>query len=117
MLQSLNQKQIISFIRATNHQSYELLEYTTTRLFIVLPRLKRKIDKILRPFKKQLRLYFLCECGPHIQHGDHQVPHRMRLAKHEGYDLDQVDEFFVKMLKVGPTVTGITVRHWQPSKS
>ncbi|KAK3829256.1 MAG: hypothetical protein J3Q66DRAFT_383814 [Benniella sp.] len=114
-----NQQLTLNRIQASIRQTYELLEYSIPRLFIVLPKPRRKRDMIFRPFKKKFKLFFLCESGAHTQHGRHSIPHQIHLAKHEGYDLDHVDEFFekygpyalaiMKMLKIGIGVTGIAV--------
>ncbi|KAG0242408.1 hypothetical protein BGX31_000330 [Mortierella sp. GBA43] len=114
-----NQQQLLNHIQSVARQTYELIEYSIPRLFIVLPKPSRKRDKLLRPFTKQFKLFFLCECGSSVQHGNHQYPQRIHLAKHEGYDLDQVDDFFVKygpyvltilkMLKIGLAVTGVAL--------
>ncbi|KAI8355774.1 hypothetical protein B0O80DRAFT_447901 [Mortierella sp. GBAus27b] len=113
-------------VQAVFRQTFELLEYSTPRLFIVLPKPIRKRDKILKPFKTQFKLFFLCECGYHgdnKSHGVHHQEHRrlnmIHLAKHEGYDVENVGRFIekygpyimtiMKILKIGLTVSGIAV--------
>ncbi|KAG0205946.1 hypothetical protein BGX28_002538 [Mortierella sp. GBA30] len=77
-------------------QTYELHEYPIPRLFIVLPKATRRRDRLGKPFSKQFRLFFLCECGSHTMSKPNQEPHTIHLAKHEGYDLDKPTEFFEK---------------------
>jgi len=120
MLQRLieNQQQILNNQVAHFHQTQELLGYSTPRLFIILPKPRRKRDTILRPFREQFKLYFLCECDHHMDDGCH-TPHRIHLVKHEGYDLVKVDESFKKygsniltimeILRVGIATAGVVV--------
>ncbi|KAG0210249.1 hypothetical protein BGX31_001952, partial [Mortierella sp. GBA43] len=107
-------------LRASIRQHFEMSEYTIPRLFVVLPKPKRKRDKLLGPLKKQqFKLFFLCECGSYTQNGNHRFSGRIHLASHEGYDLDRVNDFFVKygsyvlnilkMIKITLAVTGIAV--------
>ncbi|KAK3829188.1 MAG: hypothetical protein J3Q66DRAFT_324578 [Benniella sp.] len=106
-------------VKAVGRQTYELFEYPIPRLFVVLPKPRRRRDAVLRPFRKQFRLFFLCECSSHTEDGWSTHPHGIHLAKHEGYDLDNVDEFFekygshvlkvMKMLKIGLSVAGVAV--------
>jgi len=100
-------------------QVLQLHQNPIPRLFVVLPKPKRKRDVILKPFRKQFRLFFLCDCGSHTESGRDMYHHKIHLAMHEGYDLDNVDEFFkkygsyvltiMKMLKIGLTVAGVVV--------
>ncbi|KAG0007163.1 hypothetical protein BGZ65_001708 [Modicella reniformis] len=111
------QKRVESLIR----QTYELHEYPIPRLFIVLPKIAiRRRDKLTaKPYMKQFRLFFLCECGEHTKTEGSKIPHEIHLAKHEGYDLDRATEFFEKygsyvvtimeMIKFGCSVAGIVV--------
>ncbi|CAO3572357.1 unnamed protein product [Mortierella alpina] len=106
-------------IRSIITQTYELHEYPIPRLFIILPKTRRRRDKLGRPFSVQFRLFFLCECGPHTMSDDGKIPHEIHLAKHEGYDLETPSEFFEKygpyvlmmmqMIKYGFTAAGIIV--------
>ncbi|KAF9977222.1 hypothetical protein BGZ75_010364 [Mortierella antarctica] len=106
-------------VKAVLTQTYELHEYPIPRLFIVLPKTPRRRDNIVRPFSKQFRLYFLCECGKHTMVEGRNIPHEIHMAKHEGYDLDRPTEFFEKygsyvvtvmqMIRYGLTVAGIIV--------
>ncbi|KAG0006680.1 hypothetical protein BGZ65_005235 [Modicella reniformis] len=84
-------------LKALLVQTYELHEFTVPRLFIVLPKVTRIRDNAFKPFYKQFRVFFLCECDENEIH----------LAKHEGYDLDKPKEFFerysshiVKMMRL-----------------
>ncbi|KAF8939684.1 hypothetical protein BGZ58_008979 [Dissophora ornata] len=98
-------------------QTYELHEYPIPRLFIILPREKRKRDVL--GFKKLFRLIFLCECGVHTKPDGSKMLHEVHLAKHKGYDLEKPDEFLEKygryvltmlqMVKYGFIAAGIAV--------
>ncbi|KAF8939683.1 hypothetical protein BGZ58_008978 [Dissophora ornata] len=100
-------------------QTYELHEYPIPRLFIILPREKRKRDKLGKPFAKLFRLFFLCECGIHTKMEGSKMSHEIHLAKHDGYDIQRPDEFFEKygpyvltmlqMVKYGFIAAGIAV--------
>ncbi|KAF9342488.1 hypothetical protein BGX34_008085, partial [Mortierella sp. NVP85] len=119
--QTLNRQVIIeNRVQALMTQNYELHEYPIPRLFIVLPKPKKHRDKFIHPFKRQFRLYFLCECGEHTKGANRgSLPNKIHLAKHEGYDLDQPNEFFerygsyvlamLKFLKYGTMAAGIAV--------
>ncbi|KAF9358917.1 hypothetical protein BGX34_008652, partial [Mortierella sp. NVP85] len=106
-------------VRAVARQTLEVPENSIPRLFVVLPKPRRRSDAILKPFRKQFRLFFLCDCGSHTESGRETYRHKIHLAMHEGYDLDKVDEFFdkygtyvltiMKMLKIGFTVAGVAV--------
>ncbi|KAG0205525.1 hypothetical protein BGX31_002930, partial [Mortierella sp. GBA43] len=119
--QMINQQVIIeNKLQAIMQQNYELHEYPIPRLFIVLPKPKRRRDRMTHPLSKQFRLYFLCECGDHtIGAGRGNLPNKIHLAKHGGYDLDQPNEFFqrygsyvltmMKFVKYGVMAAGIAV--------
>ncbi|KAI1316200.1 hypothetical protein EDD11_010310, partial [Mortierella claussenii] len=104
-----------SRIQAALTQTYELHE--RPRFFIVLP--KAAIQRWGKPFTKQFRLFFLCECGDPTQTPGSKVLHTIHLVKHKGYDLDRPSEFFKKygayvltlleMLKYGVTTARIAV--------
>ncbi|KAF9573178.1 hypothetical protein EC968_008920 [Mortierella alpina] len=110
---------IHSRIQAVFTQTFELHEYPIPRLFIVLPKPKRRRDQIGAPFSKQFRLYFLCECGEHTRINGSKISHEVHLAKHDGYDLNNPTEFFEKygnyilammqMIKFGFTAAGVVV--------
>lgn len=78
-------------------QNYELHQYPVPRLFIILPKVTRFRDRLQRPFYRQFKLHFLCECGE----GD------IHLAKHEGYDIHKPHEF---LEKYGPYLR--TIMQW-----
>ncbi|KAG0371362.1 hypothetical protein BGZ54_005486 [Gamsiella multidivaricata] len=118
--QALDRQAILqNQVQALCIQTHELHQYSIPRLFIVLPKLKRFRDKLFKPFAKQFRLFFLCECGEHTMTEDTMIPHEIHLAKHEGYDIDQPSDFFkrygshvltiMKLLKYGCTIAGIVV--------
>ncbi|KAF9364644.1 hypothetical protein BGX34_000880 [Mortierella sp. NVP85] len=106
-------------VQAIINQTYELHEYPIPRLFIVLPRVSTRREKIRKPFAHQFRLYFLCECGTHTMTESSKTQHEIHLAKHEGYDLDKPTEFFQKygnyvlalmyMIKYGVMTAGFIV--------
>ncbi|GJJ71526.1 hypothetical protein EMPS_03876 [Entomortierella parvispora] len=106
-------------IKALLTQTYELHEYPIPRLFIVLPKVVRRRDKIMSPFTDQFRLYFLCECGKHTTKDGVKAIDQVHMAKHEGYDIDRPTAFFQKygpyvlammqMLKIGISVAGVIV--------
>ncbi|KAF9584154.1 hypothetical protein BGW38_007398, partial [Lunasporangiospora selenospora] len=77
-------------------QTYELHEYPIPRLFIVLPKLTRRRDMVFNLFTTPFRLYFLCECGEHTMSESTNIPHKIHMAKHEGYDVGKPKEFFEK---------------------
>ncbi|KAG0207347.1 hypothetical protein BGX31_002586, partial [Mortierella sp. GBA43] len=117
--QTLNRQVILeNRMQALMTQNYELHEYPIPRLFIVLPKPKRCRDKMTHPLSKQFRLHFLCECGDHTTGaGRGNLPNKIHLAKHEGYDLDQPNEFFqrygsyvltmMKFVKYGVMAAGV----------
>ncbi|KAF9347444.1 hypothetical protein BGX34_003137 [Mortierella sp. NVP85] len=119
--QTLNRQVILeNRMQALMTQNYELHEYPIPRLFIVLPKPKKRKDKITHPLAKRYRLYFLCECGEHTTRGGRgNLPNRIHLAKHKGYGLDQPNEFFkqygsyvlaiMKFLKYGAVAAGAVV--------
>ncbi|KAG0222621.1 hypothetical protein BGX31_008980, partial [Mortierella sp. GBA43] len=122
MLQQVLNRQVMieDRLQAVMQQNYELHEYPIPRLFIVLPKPKRRRDKVTHLLSKQFRLYFLCECGDHtIGAGRGNLPNKIHLAKHEGYDLDQPNEFFqrygsyvltmMKFVKYGVMAAGVAV--------
>ncbi|KAG0002891.1 hypothetical protein BGZ65_002230 [Modicella reniformis] len=106
-------------VEAVITQTYELLEYPIPRLFIVLPKAMGLRDKFKNLLSDQFRLYFLCECGTHTMSEESKTPHQIHMAKHEGYDLEQPNEFFerygpyiltlMQMIKYGISVAGVIV--------
>ncbi|KAF8940798.1 hypothetical protein BGZ58_004712 [Dissophora ornata] len=106
---------IKSGIEAVLTQNFELHEYTTPRLFIVLPKATGSRDVVGRLCSDSFRLYFLCECGEHTQ-TEGGPKHSIHFAKHEGYELQKPNDFFEKhgartlrmlqMIKYGVCVAG-----------
>ncbi|KAK3820191.1 MAG: hypothetical protein J3Q66DRAFT_439230 [Benniella sp.] len=119
--QTLNRQVLLeNRVQALMTQNYELHEYPIPRLFIVLPKPKKRKDKLTHPLTKQFRLYFLCECGEHTKGASRgNLPDKIHLAKHEGYDLDQPNEFFkqygsyvlamMKFLKYGTLAASVAI--------
>ncbi|KAF8940883.1 hypothetical protein BGZ58_004112 [Dissophora ornata] len=83
-------------IREVIAHTYELHEKPIPRLFIVLPKASRRRDKSSKPLSRQFRLFFLCECGSHTMSQECETPHKIHVAKHEGYDVNKTSEFFEK---------------------
>jgi len=102
-------------IRALVTRTYELYEHPNPRLFIILPKTTGHADHLKDTSSRQFRLYFLCECGTHHVH----------LAKHEGYDLENISGFFeryksyvltlMQMTKYGISAAGLTIPPVNPS--
>ncbi|GJJ74287.1 hypothetical protein EMPS_06645 [Entomortierella parvispora] len=98
--------QIQSGIQTVLTQTFELHEYSSPRLFIVLPEMAYDGLNPTLLFNSwthvQFRLYFLCECGESHTNpiGPHGLNH-IHLARHEGYAINRPKEFF---RKYGPTV-------------
>ncbi|KAG0370654.1 hypothetical protein BC939DRAFT_252736 [Gamsiella multidivaricata] len=118
--QILNQLALLqNQVQAVRTQTYELSQYPIPRLFIVLPKPMRRRDKLSKPFTKQFRLFFLCECGKHTMTEGSTIPHEMHLAKHKGYDIDEPSESFerygshvlttMRLLKYGYTIADAVV--------
>ena len=88
------------------------------RFFVILPALSTVVDGQGEP-QRQLRLYFLCECGSHTMGKDSNKTHEVHLAHHPGYDLIDQDEFIKKygsylltmmyMIKFGAKARGLVV--------
>ncbi|KAF9569512.1 hypothetical protein EC968_002599 [Mortierella alpina] len=120
-IQALDQLAVLqSQVQAVLNQTFELHEYQIPRLFIVLPQYPSGWD-ILEPFTEKYRLYFLCECGEHTKAAgsSSKIPHKIHLAKHEGYEIARPTEFFqrygryiltiLKMLKFSISVACVAV--------
>ncbi|KAF9582981.1 hypothetical protein BGW38_010485 [Lunasporangiospora selenospora] len=73
-------------------KNYELLENPIPRLFIILPQ-DPHFKGWFNPFIVPFRLYFLCECGSHTMGELTTVHHKIHIANHEGYDVEQPAEF------------------------
>ncbi|KAF9429646.1 RNA-DNA hybrid ribonuclease [Podila epigama] len=88
-------------ISAVLTQTFELHEYPTPRLFIVLPDVPYQglnpSSLLSNVALTKFRLYFLCECGgPHTSPvGPHQLNH-IHIARHNGYEITRPTEFFSK---------------------
>ena len=110
--------QLQNGIQAILTQTYELHEYPIPRLFVVLPDEKSSWNP-MDFFSNKFRLYFLCECGEHTKATKSNIPHRIHLARHQGYEIEHPNEFFqqygsyvltiIKMLKFGISVAGVAV--------
>jgi len=109
--------QLQNGVQALLTQTYELHEYPIPRLFIVLPDDRSSWNPL--DFSNKFKLYFLCECGEHTKATKSNIPHRIHLAKHQGYEIERPTEFFqqygsyvltiLRMLKFGISVAGIAV--------
>ncbi|KAG0272757.1 hypothetical protein BGZ95_011460 [Linnemannia exigua] len=94
-------------------QNVELFEFTTPRLFMVLP-VKNERGKFVKKFK----IYFLCECDDH-QGWHHEGSSQVHVAHHGGYELERPTEFFRKygkhvirfmtFLKYGVMAAGVAI--------
>ncbi|KAF9538418.1 hypothetical protein EC957_006765 [Mortierella hygrophila] len=76
-------------VQSIQRQNYELFEFTTPRLFIILPMKEQDC------FVKKFRIYFLCECDDH-QGWTHRGDSQVHVANHGGYELERPTEFFRK---------------------
>ncbi|KAG0066929.1 hypothetical protein BGZ89_006734 [Linnemannia elongata] len=76
-------------VQSIKRQTYELFEFTTPRLFIILPM------KEQGHFVKKFKIYFLCECDDH-QGWTHRGDSQVHVANHGGYELERPTEFFRK---------------------
>ncbi|KAG0292399.1 hypothetical protein BGZ96_004146 [Linnemannia gamsii] len=76
-------------MQSIQRQTFELSEFTTPRLFIVLP------TKEQGRFVHKFKIYFLCECDDH-QGWTHRSDSQVHVANHEGYELERPTEFFRK---------------------
>ncbi|KAF9924948.1 hypothetical protein FBU30_005222 [Linnemannia zychae] len=110
-------------VQAVFTQSYELHEYSSPRLFIVLPEIDYQgfnPKSILESRTHQkFRLYFLCECGFHTNPTGPNQANYIHIARHEGYEITRPTEFFrkygprtlqmLRILKSGLTVAGMVI--------
>ncbi|KAF9930455.1 hypothetical protein BGZ67_005824 [Mortierella alpina] len=156
--QSLDRLAVIqSRVQAILVQNYELHEYPTPRLFVILPSesthlpttptsptsptspispsslsagsssSRRWDNPVTHLLQKKFRLYFLCECGEHTRSGHSRLQHHIHLACHEGYDIEQPNEFLrcygsyvlrlLQMLKYGVAVAGLAVLAMTPRRN
>ncbi|KAG0211310.1 hypothetical protein BGX28_008133 [Mortierella sp. GBA30] len=110
-------------VQAVLTQTFELHEYSSPRLFIVLPEAGYQGLNPASMFSTfanvRFRLYFLCECGSHTTPtGPHQMNH-IHIARHEGYEISRPTEFFRKfgghalrllhVLKYGLSIAGLAI--------
>ncbi|KAG0055323.1 hypothetical protein BGZ83_008962 [Gryganskiella cystojenkinii] len=112
-------------IQALLTQTFELHEYQVPRLFIILPKVHRRRDAILKPFSNKFRLYFLCECGAHTTDDTSKDVDKIHLANHPGYDIEEPTEFFEKYgrhvltimraIQMGAQVASFLVPHFASS--
>ncbi|KAG0046120.1 hypothetical protein BGZ83_008700 [Gryganskiella cystojenkinii] len=117
--------QIQSGIQKVLTQTFELHEYSTPRLFIVLPEMAYDgLDPTLRLHQwthVKFRLYFLCECGETHTNpiGGPDGLNHVHIARHEGYAINRPREFLHKygpqalqllyMIKYGITIAGMVI--------
>ncbi|KAF9194094.1 hypothetical protein BGZ51_001073 [Haplosporangium sp. Z 767] len=117
------QHQIIELQDQTRNMTFELHEYSLSRLFIVLP----KVDyqginpvSILDSFTNtKFRLFFLCECGSHTHPAGQFKMNHIHIAKYEEYEITRPTEFFSKygshvlrllrVIRYGVSVAGMVV--------
>ena len=85
---------IRSRVQALLAQSFQ--ESPVPRLFIVLPKATGLVGQDGRLFFSRFRLYFLCECGAHTMNKNSKKVHKVHLAYHTGYDLNNHNAFFDK---------------------
>ncbi|KAI8353538.1 hypothetical protein B0O80DRAFT_529667 [Mortierella sp. GBAus27b] len=118
-IQALSQLALLqNRVSALVTQTFELHEYPIPRLFVVLPQDTSSWNPI-NLFSNKFRLYFLCECGEHTKSTNTKIPHHIHIAKHEGYEISQPNEFFeqyghyvltiLKMLRFGISVAGVAI--------
>ncbi|KAG0379815.1 hypothetical protein BGX24_011588 [Mortierella sp. AD032] len=117
-LMALQQK-----VQAVFTQSYELHEYSSPRLFIVLPEVDYQgynpVSILETRTHHKFRLYFLCECGLHTHPTGPNQANYVHIARHEGYEITRPTEFFrkygprtlqmLRILKGGLTVAGMVI--------
>ncbi|KAF9906999.1 RNA-DNA hybrid ribonuclease [Linnemannia zychae] len=110
-------------VQAVFTQSYELHEYTSPRLFIVLPEVDYQGFNPLSALESRtchkFRLYFLCECGLHTHPTGPNQANYVHIARHEGYEITRPTEFFrkygprtlqmLRILKGGLTIAGMVI--------
>ncbi|ORZ23693.1 hypothetical protein BCR41DRAFT_348998 [Lobosporangium transversale] len=73
----------------------ELHEYSTPRLFLVLPVNSAKWDPT-NVLKNELRLYFPCECEDHSVEASKCSQNGIHTTEHGGYEIRNITEFFKK---------------------
>lgn len=110
-------------VHAVFTQSYELHEYSSPRLFIVLPEVDYQgynpLSILSSHTHQKFRLYFLCECGLHTHPTGPNQANYVHVARHEGYEITRPNEFFrkygprtlqmLRILKGGLTIAGMVI--------
>lgn len=110
-------------VHAVFTQSYELHEYSSPRLFIVLPEVDYQgynpLSILSSHTHQKFRLYFLCECGLHTHPTGPNQANYVHVARHEGYEITRPTEFFrkygprtlqmLRIIKGGLTITGMVI--------
>ncbi|KAK5809089.1 hypothetical protein F5H01DRAFT_56358 [Linnemannia elongata] len=110
-------------VHAVLTQSYELHEYSSPRLFIVLPEVDYQgynpLTILSSHTHQKFRLYFLCECGLHTRPTGPNQANYVHVARHEGYEITRPNEFFrkygprtlqmLRILKGGLTIAGMVI--------
>ncbi|KAF9092266.1 NACHT, LRR and PYD domains-containing protein 12 [Mortierella sp. AD031] len=110
-------------LQAVFTQSYELHEYSSPRLFIVLPEVDYQGYNPMSILESRthykFRLYFLCECGLHTQPIGPNQANYVHIARHEGYEIVRPTEFLrkygpqilqlLRILKNGLTIAGMVI--------
>ncbi|KAF9134962.1 hypothetical protein BGW39_005259 [Mortierella sp. 14UC] len=110
-------------VQAVFTQSYELHEYSSPRLFIVLPEVDYQgfnpVSILESRTHHKFRLYFLCECGLHTHPTGPNQANYVHIARHEGYEITRPTEFFrkygprtlqmLRILKGGLTIAGMVI--------
>jgi Ran GTPase-activating protein (RanGAP) involved in mRNA processing and transport len=110
-------------VHAVFTQSYELHEYSSPRLFIVLPEVDYQgynpLSILSSHTHQKFRLYFLCECGLHTHPTGPNQANYVHVARHEGYEINRPTEFFrkygprtlqmLRVLKGGLTIAGMVI--------
>ena len=110
-------------VHAVFTQSYELHEYSSPRLFIVLPEVDYQgynpLSILSSHTHQKFRLYFLCECGLHTHPTGPNQANYVHVARHEGYEIIRPNEFFrkygprtlqmLRILKGGLTIAGMVI--------
>ncbi|KAF9960751.1 hypothetical protein BGZ65_011772 [Modicella reniformis] len=96
-----------------------LHEHSVPRLFVVLPRVATHPDQREALLPDQFRLFFLCECGHQSRTEGRPDSPNIHMARHEGYDLENTEEFFdnyslyllsvIHILKNGINAPGINI--------
>ncbi|KAK3824677.1 MAG: armadillo-type protein [Benniella sp.] len=98
----------------------EALKHPVPRLFIVLLyQPPNHLNPSLSSTSRQLRLFFLCDCGQQLTTDGKAASSNIHLARHEGYELQGTEDFIkiyglylrsmFHVLKNGTTTSGFTI--------